>query len=40
METSDMDLVRSVTPYVTGISEEKEVQEILHQLPLMVCLWG
>ncbi|MDX1463782.1 MAG: Glu/Leu/Phe/Val dehydrogenase dimerization domain-containing protein, partial [Marinirhabdus sp.] len=23
METSDMDLVRTVTPYVTGISEEK-----------------
>ncbi|WP_340074910.1 amino acid dehydrogenase [Leptobacterium sp. I13] len=23
METSDMDLVRSITPYVTGISEEK-----------------
>jgi leucine dehydrogenase len=28
METADMDTVREVTPYVTGISESKVVQEI------------
>lgn len=40
METADMDLVRSITPYVTGISESNGGQGTLHPSPLMVFLWG
>jgi hypothetical protein len=36
METADMDIVRDVTPYVTGISEVE--LETHHLLQLMVCM--
>ncbi len=39
MATSDMDLVRTVTPYVTGFQKTKEAQVILRLLLPMVCLW-
>jgi hypothetical protein len=38
METADMDIVRDVTPYVTGISEEEVELETHHLLQLMVCM--
>jgi leucine dehydrogenase len=38
METRDMDIVRDVTPYVTGISEERGEQEF-HLLLLTECTW-
>jgi leucine dehydrogenase len=37
METRDMDIVRDVTPYVTGISEERRRTETHHLLLLTEC---